>query len=199
MKKGKILLLLLMFFTIQGLYGQTLNCEIKGTFVDSINYKYAYLVDLKLKSIIKTPITDGKFKFILAKPESYQITELFFEEDSIKTTTYFLEQSKRASVNRRIVAIENTDLIFGKNALDMKVIGGQLNEDINQMYKAMETRDFQTFFDQHTDSEISLSLLRVLIRLNKIFEDSFDCKAFYNRLSERIKNSPKGKELFLEL
>jgi hypothetical protein len=176
-----------------------LNCEIKGTFVGSINYKYAYLVDLELKSIIKTVITGGKFKFILAKPESYQTTQLFFEEDSIKTVTYFLEQSKRASVNRRIVAIENADLIFVKNALDMKVTSGQLNEDINQMYKVMETRDFQTFFDQHPDSEISLSLLKALIRLNKIFENSFDCKAFYDKLSERIKNSQKGKELFLEL
>jgi hypothetical protein len=154
MKKENFLLVLLILFTVSGLNAQNLNCEINGSFVDSTRYKYAYLVESKLNIFMKTPIIDQKFKFNLTQPENYQTTQLYFEEDSVKTNAYFLEQAKRLSDNRRIVTIENADLIFGNNALNMKVVMSKLNKDINEMYKAMETRGFQTFFDQHPVSEI---------------------------------------------
>ena len=199
MKKINLILYLLTFFTVQNLNGQTLDCIIKGTFTDSTKYKYAYLVDLKAKKFIKTAIARNNFSFIVAKPKNYLVTQLYLEDDSIKTISYFLEQAKRAGVNRRIIAIEDADLIFGKNALDIKVIKGKLNEDIVQMYKTMETKEFNLFFAQHPDSQISITLLKALVRLNKVFENAYDCKAFFNQLSDRLQKSEEGKSLLLLL
>jgi hypothetical protein len=197
MRKITLALTLIMFFTTLEMKAQIQSCEIKGVFLDNQKYKYAFLVDLKLKTISTSPIIKDAFSFTVTKPNDDQIIQLFLEEDSAKSINYFLNESKIASNNRRIIAVEDADILFLKDARTVTVKTGALNQDIEQMYLAINSRNYDQFINTHTNSPISLYFLNALVAINKKMKsgDALNCKELFNKLSDRLKNSVQGKEI----
>lgn len=186
---------------IQTLRGQAVYCKIIGTFDKPVKYQYAYLLDVKSKSLMLTPITENHFSFNVVKPAGFKTVYLFFEMDSVKSYNYLLEQSRTGSNNRRAIAIEDADLLFYGNAKQLKVNKGKWNDDLEQMNKAVIAKDFTGFIDRHPDSPLSISIIKSLLVINRMAElkDKYDCRALFDKLSEPIKNSPEGKELLEKL
>lgn len=182
-----------MFFTIQNLHSQSLDCKINGVLLEQSPFKYALLNDAKTQKVIFAPIIDGHFKFTIKRQNEFKMVTLFLGEDSLKT----YEQSMQDKDNSRFIAIEDMDITIKADVLGGTVKGGSLNKDIDDMYVVMKSRQFEPFFDQHSDSPVSLVLLKSLIRINEItaLQGILDCKLFYNKLSENLKNSILGKEL----
>jgi hypothetical protein len=61
------------------------------------------------------------------------------------------------------------------------------------MFQALRSNDVAKFFQEHSNSQISLLLLRSLISLNKISSDfNYQCSTYFNILTERLKKTPEG-------
>jgi len=195
--KINISFLIFIFFTIQGLHSQTLNCKINGILLEQSPFKYALLNDAKTKKVIFAPIIDGHFEFNIERQNEFQMMTLFLGEDSLKT----YEQSRRDKGNSRFIAVEDTYITIKDNVLGATVKGGSMNKDIDDMYKVMSSGQFESFFQQHPNSPVSLVLLKSLIRINEVtwLQGTLNCKLFYNKLSENLKNSILGKELLTKM
>lgn len=172
-------------------------CEINGTFDKPTTYKYAYIVDIKQKEMAYSAIVNNHFLLKVLQPKVYQNVYLFFEQDSTKTYSYFLDQTKRIGNKGAGIVIENANLLFEGDAKHIKVLKGELNEELHQMRIALNTNNYDDFFDQHPDSQLTISILKALLKLNQMpeLEPKYDCKKLYDKLSDRIKNTPEGIEI----
>jgi hypothetical protein len=195
MGKNKLILLLFLLFSIEGLHAQALDVEINGTLIDAPQYKCVYLANLKQKTFLVTPIVKGGFGFKTQITVDGSLAHLFFDTDSTRTIDYLLQS--RNGDHTRLVAIEDATLAFTANAKAMEVIKGPLNNDVNDMYEAMATSAFEKYFETHSESAVSLVFLRALIAVGSKNKGvtPINCKVLYDKLSERLKNSSKGKEL----
>lgn len=193
----KITLFLCIFFTIQGLHSQTLNCKINGLVSGKTPFKYAFLVETEAKKNHMAPIINGHFELQIPKENKYQLLTLFLAEDSLKT----YKEAKNDRENCRLVVLEDMDIIIESDVRNAKVNGGTLNKDLDQMYQAMHSLDYELFFSQHPDSPLSIRFLRVLMVINTRppFEGTLNCKLFYDKLSDNLKDSKEGKELLEKL
>ena len=188
----------MLFFSAK-VFGQ--NCMVFGTIAPQLTYKYVYLYDPDLKKLISTPITDHKFNFKLDKPEKLKIMMLSFNTYLMTNYQELMDSDDYGYSNRpKMIALEDTVEVTllekTKNAL---VRGKQLNKDIEDMYAAIKSRKYVLYFEDHSNSPVSLVFLETLannVANGFIFLTKEECRLCYEKLSQELKNSEKGKKIF---
>ena len=164
--KKNIILLIFVFFTVQRLQSQTLNCKLNGRLINDGSYRYAFLYfpDNKTKHITK--IIDKHFQFTIEKPDELKIGIIFLGKDSLMSYTDIVDQRKFGVNELRSIVIEELEIIIDTDVSKAIVNGGALNKDNDNMYKAINTNQYDEFFDKNPDSPLALELLKALIVIN---------------------------------
>lgn len=197
MKNIVVIISLMLLFVAKG-FGQ--KSIIYGTTATHLNYKYAYLYNSDTKVFVTAPIIKDEFVFKLDKPEKPKILILSFNTELIKTYDEVLQSPNYKDPNgRRMIALEDTVKVTLKdNAKDALVEGKILNKAIDDMNLAAKLGEYETFFEQHSDSPIALVFLKILAKYSVLGSPLFSVqerKLAYDKLSDRLKNSDEGKEL----
>ena len=198
--RKNIVLLIFIFITVQHLQSQTLNCKLNGTLIYDGSYRYAFLYLPDNKSRHITEIIGKRFCFITKKPDELKLGIIFLGKDSSMTYADVVQQRKYGVNESRSVVIEDLEIIIDNDVSKAIVNGGMLNKDNDKMYKAISTSQYDEFFDQNPNSPLALELLKALIIINikKLpfgGSSAFNIKSYYNKLSDRLRNSEKGKDL----
>ncbi|RDC56179.1 hypothetical protein DU508_11220 [Pedobacter chinensis] len=128
----------------------------------------------------------------------------FLGKDSLRTYAEVFEERKMGIYSSTSIAIEDLEIIIITNIREAAVNGGAFNRDIDHMNLAIKANKYEEFFEQHTDSPISLKLLKALVVVNKKKlpfggVSNLNVKYFYKVLSEQLKNSEEGKELWQKI
>lgn len=199
--KKNLLSLLLTAFTILSAHSQTQNCKINGTLTDQSFYKYAYLYISKTKELSVTPIVANKFQFNIANQKEAILGIMFLGLDSLKTYDDVIQNGIVGNRISRLIALEDLDIKIDENINTAIINGGSLNKDLDQMSSTSRSLDFKPFFEQHPDSPIALIFLKSLTAISKnhLLAQYVDCKTYYNDLSDRLKNSSEGKEVWAKI
>lgn len=199
--KRNLLSILLTVLTILSAHSQTQNCKINGTLIDQSFYKYAYLYISKTKELSVTPILANKFQFNIANQKEAILGIMFLGLDSLKTYDDVLQNGIVGNRISRLIALENLDINIIDNINTAIINGGNLNKDLDQMSSTSKSLDFKPFFEQHPDSPIALIFLKSLTAISKnhLLAQYVDCKTYYNDLSDRLKNSSEGKEVWAKI
>lgn len=174
---------------------------IYGTTATHLDYKYAYLYNSDTKVFLTAPIIEHQFNFELDKPEKPKILILSFNSKKIRNYKEVLESPDYKDPNgRRMIALEDTVKVTLKdNAKDALVEGKILNKAIDDMNLAAKLGEYKTFFEQHSDSPIALVFLKILAKYSVLGLPLYtiqERKLAFDKLSDRLKNSDEGKELF---
>ena len=150
---------IIMLFSIQGLYSQTLNRKINGLLINQLPYKYAYLVDLNRKGITMSPILNKKFHFDVKQDDDFELRKLFLSGDSTENFDTYLQKSRERTLDERLLAIDSDAEIFIRMDVNGATVkGGKYNSDIEDMNATIQNKEYLTFFTNHPDSPISLML-----------------------------------------
>lgn len=101
----------------------------------------------------------------------------------------------------RSIVVENLKIIINTDMPNAKILGSDLNRDLDEMYSAINSLDYEAFIKKHLESPVSLHLISTLNKVNKVkfpFGEStqYDVKDFYNMLSDQIKASTFGKKVW---
>ncbi|MEE1946300.1 hypothetical protein VRU48_14340 [Pedobacter sp. KR3-3] len=197
MKNLMATLCLIMLFIAKG-FGQ--HSIIYGTTASYLPEKYAYLYDQDTKILTSAPIVDHQFSFKLDKPEKLKVMTLYFGVDLVKTRDELIKDPNFDSRNgTRVVALEDTvQVSLLETARSAAVKGGRLNRDIDDMFLAIKQKKYEAFFAEHPNSPIAIVFLKTLAtnaRNSSAFFSIPECKGYYAKLSEGLKNSDEGKEL----
>lgn len=198
MKNNLILLSIMLFFSAK-VFGQ--NCMVFGTIAPQLTYKYAYLYDPDLKKLISTTITEHKFNFKLDKPEKLKIMMLSFNTYLMTNYQEMIDSDDYGYPNRaKMIALEDTvEVTLLEKTQNALVKGKQLNKDIEDMYAVIKSRRYAIYFEEHSNSPVSLILLETLstnAANGSIFFTKEECRLYYEKLSQELKNSEKGKKIF---
>ncbi|MFI5451871.1 hypothetical protein ACHMWN_06895 [Pedobacter sp. UC225_61] len=183
--------------TVKGFSQKSL---IYGTTASDWAYKYVYFYDPQTKVLLSSPIIDHKFNIEIDKPNGFKILMLNFNTYLLSTYKELLESPEYGYVNgSRIIALEDTVQISLIDKTQNAIVKGKsLNKDIDDMYVTIKTRKYTNFFEQHSNSPVSLIFLKTLVQ-NVIDGSSFfnyiECKLWFNKLSEKVKSSNEGKEI----
>lgn len=199
--KKNLLLLILTVFTTLSVHSQTQNCKITGTLTDQSFYKYAYIYISKTKELSITPIVANKFQFNINRQKEAILGIMFLGLDSLKTSEDVLQNGISGNRISRLIALEDMDINITENINTAIVSGGNLNKDLDQMSSTSKSLDFKPFFEQHPDSPIALIFLKSLTAISKnhMLAQYVDCKTYFNDLSDRLKNSSEGKEVWAKI
>lgn len=199
MRRFRIAFTLLFFFTQQTVLSQGVACKISGSFTYTNDYKFAYLLDSDSK-VIKVPVKDGKFQFEIDRKKDFVLMNLYFGVDSLRKYSDVLDRRLEGVSDAKVIAIEKiVDITIDEKINEALVTGGMLNKDLSDM-KLTKPSEYEKFFKEHPDSPVSLMFLKVLSRMrNGMFSPYIDCKLYFSKLSEKLRNSPEGKELFSKL
>jgi len=185
---------ILLLFCVQIVRSQPLNKKIKGELLFENNFKYAYLLDDKDTMPMIAEVTNNKFEFTVVKKDKFDLRTLCLTVDSIDRMALVSEKKGFSSQNSRLIAMEDLTIAIGLDLPGAIVKGGPANIEVDEMFKALHSKDFDKFFKDHSDSQISLLLLRSLIRLTEISSDfSYPCTTYFGTLSERLKATPEGQ------
>ena len=187
--------LLLLIFTCcaLSLAAQEKLYKISGTVTDNAEAKYAYLVSF-YNSVTKTPIVNGRFEFNLKKDRELDMRALILRADSVMTYDMFMQQKRAQADDSRTILIDNFEVETGKIVATAVVKGSSLNKDLDDMFAAIKSQAFEQYFANHNDSPVALLFLKSLAQIgggSSMFA-SYDCKTYYNLLSDRLKQSPDG-------
>lgn len=196
--KHIILVALLTVLPLAKSLGQ--NSLIYGTISADLPYKYAYLYISGSKELISTSIIDKKFSFSLAKRDSLTMLSLSFNTELIKTFQELKESVDYEYPNRpRIVALEDTvEISLNDKTQDALVKGKKLNKAVDEMFFVIKTKKYSDFFESNSENPVSLVFLKTLVQgiINgSPFFSRVDCKLWFNKLSDELRNSKKGKEI----
>lgn len=185
---------------VYSLQAQTLYSKISGKFQARTSYQFAYLTDPGTKTISIARIQREEFSFKLVKPDGLKICYLYLDNDSTRTYDNLIDKWKDLQ-RPKMLAIEDVTIIISEQIIDAKVYGGEYNLQVDKLKEVSRTRDFDVFLDAYPDSQLSLKLLRAYISVRKIngFEDRYDARELYNKLSNRLKDSPEGKKIYKDL
>ncbi len=176
---------------------------IYGSTAGDLPYKYAYLYDSNSGKFFIANIVDHKFSFSLDKPEGLKMLSLSFNTKILSTFQEVNDSPDYGYPNRpKLLAVEDSVEVFlnGKtqNAI---VTGDSLNLALADMFKTIKTKNYANYFGQYSESPVSLVFLETLamyVNGDPPLFNRLECKLWYDKLSLRLKNSSKGKEI-LEL
>jgi hypothetical protein len=176
-------------------------CKINGRINDPSIFRYACLYISKTKKLTLAPIINNEFHFNLSRQQDDVLGILFLGIDSLPTIKDVKENGVAGYYQSRMIALENMDICIDENMSDAMVYGGNLTNDLEQMNNSTRNLDFKPFFEQHPDSPIAMILLKSLTVISKkpIFAAYVDCKSYFNDLSDRLKNSAEGKEVWAKI
>jgi putative NADH-flavin reductase len=139
-------------------------------------------------------VANNKFEFTVVKKDKFDLRTLCLTVDSIDRMALVSEKKGFSSQNSRLIAMEDLTIAIGLDLPGAIVKGGPANIEVDEMFKALHSKDFDKFFKDHSDSQISLLLLRSLIRLTEISSDfSYPCTTYFGTLSGRLKATPEGQ------
>lgn len=198
----KIFLLITSVFVLFVTKSFAQSSHIYGTIADHLDYKYAYLYDQASKTFETATITNHKFSFKVDKPDQFKIVSLSFNGALMKNHQEMIESPDFAPPYRpRMIALEDTVKIslLDEEGKQILVEGNRYNQDINDMYLAIKSKQYKPFFELHQDSPVSLIFLKTLTNMaagNWPFFTKQDCKSYYDKLSDQLKNSDQGREIF---
>lgn len=200
MNKKLIILSLILFFTIST-RSQTQNCKITGNINEPSLFKYACLYISKTKKLSITPIIANKFQFDIEKQQEEILGIVFLGLDSLNTCNDVKQNGITGFRASRMIALEDMTICVQEDIRKAAIYGGRLNKDLDQMNTCSRSLDFKPFFQQHPDSPIALIFLKSLSIIGKkpLFAGYVDCKSYYNDLSDRLKNSTEGKEVWAKI
>jgi|GEM_PF-1443668 len=196
----KKLIIFILTLTIHDLNAQVLNCKISGSFKEKTDYEFAHISNPETKKNLITRINDGKFIFTIAKPLEIEVCFLYFDKDSVSDYEELIK--KWEGLQRpKMIAIEDAKIFVNSDAKTSVVEGGEFNTQISKFNQATRTRDFKIFLDVYPDSPLAITLLRTYVILLKMPEyyDENEPSVLYNKLSERLKNSPQGMKIKKDL
>lgn len=181
-------------------FGQ--SCIVHGTTGPQITYQYIYLYDSDSKVLVTAPISDHKFSFKVDKTDKPKFLMLYFSTDLMKTHKELMdnpdyEYLKKA---RRIVALEDTIEVSMTDENQRPVVKGKgLNKDVDDMYMAIKSRKYDVYFEQHSDSPMSMVFLKTLTESASKgfpFLGLSECKSYFHKLSNGLKESDEGKAVW---
>ena len=199
----KLILSFVLILTVHCLHAQHVGCKITGTLANGTPYRFAYLYYAKENKTIRTPVVLNQFLFQVDQPSQPQVAILFLGTDSLKTYKDAIEErSEIGPKGTRLIAIEDSTMIDIQDNINEGIVtGGNLNKDLNDMYLSSKSMQYEQFFNAHPNSPIALIFLKSLIQISKIpnFSSYVDCKLYYSKLSDSLKNSKEGKKLFKKL
>jgi hypothetical protein len=195
-----IILTLLLLLTSLALKSQTL-CKINGRINDPSIFRYACLYISKTKKLTVTPIINNEFHFNLSTQQEEVLGILFLGLDSLHTINDVKANGVAGYYQSRMIALENMDICIDDDMNNAMIYGGKWSTDLDQMNSSTRNLDFKPFFEQHPDSPIAMILLKSLTVISKkpIFAAYVDCKSYFNDLSDRLKNSAEGKEVWAKI
>lgn len=189
------------FILVSSLFRQSANCKIEGSIGKNLSYKYAYLVDLKKKTIEFAPLTNRRFTFVAQKEDDFLLMRVFLSSDSaIDYNSYRMQLSNRL-IDTRLIACEDLTIIVEGDIKSAIIEGGKYNADIDEMDVAIKNKQYASFFATHHESPLSIIFLSSLITVNKHFPllDGQEIKSFYENLSVKLKASKEGKDLLKKI
>jgi hypothetical protein len=187
------LLLFILTCCALSLAAQNEMYKISGVVIDKPEAKYAYLVSF-YKSVTRTPIVNGRFEFNLKKDRELDMRALMIRADSVVTYEMFMQQKSAQADDSRTILIDNLEVETGKIVANALVRGSSLNQDLDDMFATIKSQDYTKYFANHSDSPVSMLFLKSLAQIasgSSMFA-SYDCKTYYNLLSDRLKQSPDG-------
>ena len=139
-------------------------------------------------------VVNNKFEFTVEGNCKLDLRTLSLTVDSIDRKTFVSEGTGFISKNARLIAMEDLIVEIKYDLPSAVVKGGPANIEVDEMFKALHSKDVDKFFQDHSDSQICLLLLRSLIRLNEISSDfNYPCTVYFGTLSERLKATPEGQ------
>jgi hypothetical protein len=192
----KIIVAILILVSVKlGLYAQTKFTTITG---ETVGRKSTYAYLSAKNEIYSSKIVGNRFEFILPKVDGFVLGTLLFWSDSLSNEKAH-QMFKNRDNDYRSMVIEDAHIIAPTVTKEAIVKGGRYNLELDEMFQSLEAKTYPTFFDKHPDSPVSLILLRVLISMAKIrayFNGELKLKAYYDKLSDSLKKSEKGKELW---
>jgi hypothetical protein len=175
--------------------GQTTAIKIKGVVSQETGFKYAYLQDAKRKLLLTT-VVNGKFEFEVDRMSDLDLRTLSLSRDSIDRTSFVRDGKFFRARSSRLIAMEDLTIEIGSEWPTANVKGGPRNIEVDEMFQSLQSKDVAHFFQTHPDSQISLILLKSLIRINEISPDfNYPCSAYYDLLTNRLKGTPEGKKV----
>lgn len=176
------------------------DCLIYGTTAPDMLYKYAYLYDLDSKTFLTAPIVNHQFSFKLNKPDKLRLFTFNVNTDLMKSHEELIKSPDYGMPNRgRIIALEDSVKISMTTVTQEAAVKGRiLNKAIDDMFLAIKSKKYESFFEQYPDSPISIIFLKTLVKnivsSMPLFSRT-ECKTYYNKLSDRLKNSAEGQEI----
>jgi hypothetical protein len=194
MKKAFVTVFVLIV-CIYSVNGQALQRTIKGVLLQGNDFKYAYLQATNGELVV-TEVVNNRFEFTVPKNGDFDNRILFLQVDSIDRKLFESEKRNIRSRSSRLIALEDLTIEIGSDLPSSVVKGGPDNIEVDEMNQALLKKDFAAFFKLHSDSRISLLLLKSLIRVNEISLDlHFECSTFFDALSLRLRTTPEGEKV----
>ncbi|RZM27143.1 MAG: hypothetical protein EOO88_14425 [Pedobacter sp.] len=216
----KAKLLLFVLACPLGLFAQTLNYNIKGKLIDTVNARYAYLMTLSYRVALTsdklfqmTPVTDGKFEFkgsfeLDGRP--YQQASIFFsprsnitKEEIQSKFRNFIWPSAYDKVLKDI-KLENMTLEFPSlsQARYARVTDGGSITALEDAFTLSAREDHVNLLKLIRDNPDSQASFDAIESAANSFSYKDDIKTFwgtpqtlFSLLSERLRNSQAGKML----
>jgi hypothetical protein len=193
---------LTLLFICMSLASKSQNlCTINGRINDPSIFRYACLYISKTKKLTITPIVNNEFHFKLSRQQEEVLGILFLGLDSLHTIDDVKENGVAGYYQSRMIALENMEICIDDDMNKAMIYGGKWSNDLDQMNSSTRSLDFKPFFEQHPDSPIAMILLKSLTVISKkpVFAGYVDCKSYFNNLSDRLKNSDEGKEVWAKI
>lgn len=176
------------------------DCLVYGTTAPDMLYKYAYLYDLDSKTFLTAPIVNHQFSFKLNKPDKLSLFTFNVNTNLMKSHEELIKSPDYRMPNKgRLIALEDSvSISMTTTTQEAAVKGGTLNKAIDDMFLAIKSRKYESFFEQYSDSPVAIVFLKSLAELVAKGVPTLsktECKTYYNKLSDRLKNSAEGQEI----
>lgn len=192
--KCKLVTLLLIFIS-QQLYSQTKIATINGV-VSNPLLKYSYLYDSESKVAIVCPIVSEKFQFKVKVEKEFKLLNLFLVSDTL--TKNQIDSWMKDRSGTRMIALADMQVTVVDRIETAEINGGELNKALDEMNISIKSGNYDNYFNKYPDSPVSILFLKLLVRVSKMpmLDSPINVSSYYNKLSDRIKNSDEGKLLY---
>lgn len=197
----KIAVIILLLLPIIYANGQVTTYEVAGLIKGTSYYKYAYLYQSETKNLLKTKVQNQQFLFVgefTLEKKGFNAAFIFLSNDSLDK---FIDQQevvlKQLDRQYRILVMDGTPIkiTIEDEVKNAKVEGGNLNKDYDEMNLAVRERRYIDFIESHSDSPISLLLIRGILPMKKFpFIGQLDFQELYDKLSDKVRQSEYGLE-----
>lgn len=197
----KIAVIILLLLPIIYANGQVTTYEVAGLIKGTSYYKYAYLYQSETKNLLKTKVQNQQFLFVgefTLERKGFNAAFIFLSNDSLDK---FIDQQevvlKQLDRQYRIMVMDGTPIkiTIEDEVKNAKVEGGNLNKDYDEMNLAVRERRYIDFIESHSDSPISLLLIRGILPMKKFpFIGQLDFQELYDKLSDKVRQSEYGLE-----